>query len=152
MRAAALDPSSDVEHLDAQRVTAVLVDRAPPSPVIRAVASAALPTGWAKAVVFTTRHVVVTAGLAARLAALDAAWTSPSSGWPALADLPAVGTEIDAGRPALTVFTNGRHPGAALTLLRTRVATVRAALDADRLSPRDAAGEPPTPRPRDGTA
>jgi hypothetical protein len=32
-------------HLDAQRVTAVLVDRAPPSPIVRAVASAALPPG-----------------------------------------------------------------------------------------------------------
>ncbi len=32
-------------HLDAQRATAVLVDRASPSPIVRAVASAALPPG-----------------------------------------------------------------------------------------------------------
>jgi len=115
-------------------------------------ADASGPLVWAKAVVFTVGPLVVTDGVASRLAALAAAWASPDSTWPGLADLPATGTAIDAGRPALTVFAAARDPGASLRLLRGRVATVRAALAAARLSPRDAGEERRAPPPRGRTA
>jgi predicted ATP-grasp superfamily ATP-dependent carboligase len=104
---------------------------------------------WAKAVVFAERNVVIDAAVDGALAERSARW-SADDGWPALADLPAPGTTIDAGRPALTVFAAAWHATGALRRLKHRAAAIRAILRSAPVS-RPSAGAWRQPHPPRGS-
>ncbi|MFM9059835.1 MAG: ATP-grasp domain-containing protein [Planctomycetaceae bacterium] len=134
-----------VERATGASVAATHLDAcgmATPSP------SASAPRGrivWTKAVVFADVALAVDADVAAALAALAAPW-GRVDGWPALADLPAPGTTLAAGAPALTVFAPARDASAAMRTLRGRVAAVREALRSRAVSrPAGGAARPPPP-------
>lgn len=115
-----------------------------------AAAPAARPGTWAKAVLFAEAALVVDAATAAALGDLARGWSAPDGDWPALADVPAAGTRVAAGRPVVTVFAVA-DGAAVLRVLRRRAAAVRAVLRAARVSPPGAAGRPPR-RPPGRTA
>jgi len=86
------------------------------------------PGVWAKSVLFAPRPLVIDEPTAAWLDALARRGCRRAAGWPAVADLPEVGTAIPAGRPVVTIFFRGRTPAAAHRGLRRRTAAVLAAL------------------------
>lgn len=108
-------------------------------------ASAPAGGSWAKAVVFAERTLVFDPEGCAALASLAAPWSDHDRGWPALADLPATGTTIEAGRPVLTVFAAAHDTSGALGSLGGRVAAVRATLRDPRFTPPGVAGARPRP-------
>jgi predicted ATP-grasp superfamily ATP-dependent carboligase len=101
---------------------------------------------WAKAVLFATERLTVDGRLLARLLELRAEWAVVDRGWPGLADIPAVGTVVAAGSPAVTIFASGRDAAAAGDTLQRRAETVAALLTGRFLSPPSGAG-PRTPPP-----
>lgn len=105
---------------------------------------------WAKAVVFAAEKLLVCERLGRALADRAAEWSAADDGWPALADVPAVGTVAEAGSPLVTVFAAAHHGAAALRALRARVMAVRGILDA--VSPPTGAAAQPRRRPRDRSA
>lgn len=81
-------------------------------------------TTWSKAVLFASRAVAFDDRSVDGLDSLAAHW-SREDGWAAVADLPAAGQTIAAGRPVCTVFAAGADPAAALRLLGRRTRRVR---------------------------
>lgn len=108
-------------------------------PGVPAPGSALRAAWWAKAVVFTGRGVTIDEPRADALAGLADRWADADGGWPPLADLPAAGETIAAGRPVLTVFAAGGDASAALRAVRGRAGTVRAILRAGVSPPGGAA-------------
>jgi uncharacterized protein len=74
---------------------------------------------WGKRIVYARRAIEIGAGLSARLLATIAGTDDPL-----LADIPAAGSRIDIGRPALTVFANGKTIGEVQSALSDRVEEV----------------------------
>lgn len=110
------------------------------------------PAAWAKAVVFAERTLVMDGHASATIETAARCWTADDDGWPALADLPVIGSGIEPGRPTLTVFAAGRSAGMALETLRRRMATIRSILRDESVSRPSGAGEPPPPPPGGSTA
>ena len=90
---------------------------------------------WCKAVVFAQDAFRMDDSLATALARRADRWADADDGWPPLADVPAPGTLISAGGPALTVFAVDRSAAAGFATLRRRVAEVRRMLLAGGVSP-----------------
>lgn len=85
------------------------------------VATATVPRRcWGKAVVYANCSRQVTAEMLARLRELNS-----SAQWPAVADLPRVGTLIERDHPAVTVFADGADQATVATELARRTAEVR---------------------------
>lgn len=96
---------------------------------------------WAKAILFASAPVTITAELDRRLSS-EAIRTRSSleTGWPLLADCPVIGDQIEAGSPILTVFAAAVTPAAAVLRLRRRVRALEpllglAAASDDRTQP-----------------
>jgi len=85
---------------------------------------------WAKSILFAPRRLVIDEAVAARLDAAAERGRGRDAGWPAVADLPAPGTEIPAGRPVVTIFARGRSPEAARRAVWRRSAAVLAMVSA----------------------
>jgi predicted ATP-grasp superfamily ATP-dependent carboligase len=92
---------------------------------------------FGKAVLFAKRDVAIDGATAAW--ALREALVEP---WPRLADVPAAGTHIAAGRPVMTVFAEGHDADNVLQQLRKRVADVERRLSGggDSIPPGDRCG------------
>ena len=84
--------------------------------------AAGYPCG--KAIVFASKHSLVAVDLNALAGADDGRW-------PALADIPAIGTTIDASSPIVTVLADGDSENQVLEKLQRRVDEVRSALGDD---------------------
>jgi predicted ATP-grasp superfamily ATP-dependent carboligase len=90
------------------------------SPRAHAAARPSCPTAtWAKAVLFAPRPLHLTISRADRLVAHAADWTA-HDGWPAVADIPGVGSAIPAGSPVVTLFAAATNEALARRRLRQR--------------------------------
>ena len=87
---------------------------------------AAPPSGgrWAKLIVSARKRMVASSAVWHRLAS---AWQDADGGWPAITDIPRLGTVVPAGAPLVTLFARGPDPRTAVTALRGRLAALRAA-------------------------
>ncbi len=74
-----------------------------------------------KAIVFAAKHTIVDVDL-------NASARTDSGRWPALADIPAIGTTIEAGWPIVTVLTEGSGENQVLEKLQRQAEEVRTAL------------------------
>ncbi len=110
----------------------------PPSPT-------ANQSFWAKAILCGRAAVTVTAELDQQLCLLvEPTRAAAEADVPLLADRPVVGSQIDGGRPILTIFAAAATPAAAVHRLRRRIRLLSRLLDADE--PRAARNQPASRR------
>lgn len=94
------------------------------SPCSPAAAAAPLPPHAGKAILFAQQPLVVSSETYAAMLATAMDWHHEAER-PAIADLPQVGTAIEAGHPVLTVFADGDSSAAVDDLLASRLEALR---------------------------
>ncbi|MEZ6071417.1 MAG: ATP-grasp domain-containing protein [Pirellulales bacterium] len=84
-----------------------------------------------KAIMFAPGDVVTTRALSARIERLNAISADTSAGWPAVADIPHVGTPIPRGAPVLTVLAHAGDVTSVEKQLRAMTAELASLLAVD---------------------